>query len=110
MATNDAVQEAQQSGGLLCSERVKPTERGGADRRMRSIRVNPTAKTARKPCQNVRQRPRSVRTFKYSLRVPAGTLFVCVAVTKVLLPSLLPRGVVFTAKMGSRLPILKRFR
>ena len=31
-----------QSGGLSNSERGKPTEKGGAGRRMRSIRVNPT--------------------------------------------------------------------
>ena len=34
--------EARQSGGLSSRERGKPTERGGAGRRMRSIRVNPT--------------------------------------------------------------------
>ena len=33
--------EAEQSGGLFCSDGVKPTVRGGVDRRMRSIRINP---------------------------------------------------------------------
>ena len=34
--------EAKKSSGLLSRARFKPTERGGAERRMRSIRVNPT--------------------------------------------------------------------
>ncbi|MEE0773273.1 MAG: hypothetical protein UIJ87_08885, partial [Anaerovoracaceae bacterium] len=33
--------EAQQSGGLLSNERFKATERGAAERRMRSIRKVP---------------------------------------------------------------------
>ena len=53
--------KAKRSGGAFRSRLGKPTERGGAGRRMRSIRVNPTvsAKTLqrRRRCQTVDKGP-----------------------------------------------------
>ena len=41
--------EAKKSSGLLSRARFKPTEKGGAERRMRSIRVNPTVSARQAP-------------------------------------------------------------